>query len=543
MKRLLCSDFDRTTSRKRPEERLFNISDQHQSRIYPPSAIRCSTNAKWSFFSFANSCLVHANFAKTSAMSAITAVLGSIMLPVDPKNSYYRSDDPLSSHPPVESHPHFYSSFFNYTPHFPGTFPSTSSWYLFGRSVRAFLPFFLFFSSFLWCRSRAGIGRKSDQARNRKLLRPCAREDIGNMEIASTSTEDSFDFFLKNVTSAAVNSTSRKCGPFPNDPDRCVLLSHLRRSAACFSLAGCTFVVVLIWLVGQWRQCPAQRMIFFLIGSCIVQSLGGILSDPDTDSNTPLCQAQAFLQQLGNWLVMLWVMCIALNVSCNVLGSRKSAQTVSFEKICLAFVSTLSLTMALIPLESGAFGHTGGWCWITSKFTTMRFATLYVPMYIILAIIVIVYVLMARKLRRKSRQFAKNAARQAQSRGSKTRAMAACKRRKREGTKAARGLLAYPLIFLLLAAFPLINRVYQAHKGEGEALLFLAAIHAVSMPFLGLANALVYGLNKQTIRALRHEVSCKKARENSRSTTASTSESMHQRGRTVQSCSKVFADC
>ena len=148
MRRLFCSDFSRTTSRKRPEERLFNISDQHQSRIYPPSAIRCSTNAKWSFFSFANSRLVHANFAKTSAISAITAVLGSIMLPVDPKNSYYRSDDPLSSHPPVESHPHFYSSFFNYTAHFPGTFPSASSWYLFCWSVCVFLP--LFFSFLLF---------------------------------------------------------------------------------------------------------------------------------------------------------------------------------------------------------------------------------------------------------------------------------------------------------------------------------------------------------------------------------------------------------
>ena len=358
-----------------------------------------------------------------------------------------------------------------------------------------------------------------------------------------------------NETVTGVDETLRKCGPFPNDPESCVLLSELRRSAGCFSLVGCTFVIFLIWLLGQWKHCPAQRMIFYLTVSCLVQSLGGILSDPDTDSSSSLCQAQAFLQQLGNWMVMLWVMCIALNVAYNVLGRRKSARSVSFEKVCLAFVTTLSFTMAIIPLGSGAFGHTGGWCWITSDFTAMRFATLYVPLYIVVAVIVVAYVLMARKLRRKSRKFAgktdreKNTTSQTNAKYRYTASRTSLKmrgKRKRQGTKAARTMLAYPIIFLLLSAFPLINRVYQAFRGERQALLFMAALHAVSIPFLGLANALVYGLNKRTLRALRRTgfwtAFKTRARSSSRNRNLSPSEELQRSKSTISKRDLSFSN-
>lgn len=291
-------------------------------------------------------------------------------------------------------------------------------------------------------------------------------------------------------------STKSSCAPFPDSPHLCTDLANVRRSVAVLSLVGCLLVLFLIWLLRKYERSPAQRIIFWLTMSAAFHSIGGCLADPDTHPNSAQCQIQAFMVQFGVWAIMLWIGCIAFNVSWNVLGVRRRATLVSFETAYHSLCWSLSIVMSTVPFAVNAYGHTGGWCWITGKHTALRFGAYYVPLYVLLAGILLSYALIARKLARSSRKIFHSSVMG----GSKSR-----RRQKKQKNNMTKLLFAYPLLFLALAAFPLINRVYQAARGEGKAVFALAVMHAISIQIMGVANALLYGLKKENIAEIHKE--------------------------------------
>jgi len=73
-------------------------------------------------------------------------------------------------------------------------------------------------------------------------------------------------------------------------------------------------------------------------------------------------------------------------------------------------------------------------------------------------------------------------------------------RRKEMQLKEVRPLLWYPLIFLLLNLFPLINRLYDA--SDGPPIIALWYLQAIFSPLQGGFIAIVYTLDKETRQRL-----------------------------------------
>ena len=282
-------------------------------------------------------------------------------------------------------------------------------------------------------------------------------------------------------------------------------------SSGFFSLLASTLVILVIVLFKK-HHIFIQRLILYL---CIAAALNAAsitlrfsrmaydFHSNGTDHNENgnlkrLCMAAAFIDQTTIWALTLAFCCLTFNMLIVTLFNKSTQR---LEVGYFLFIFLVPVLFNWVPFLHESYGEAGAWCWIRAKnydktddtCTThklgvyLRYALWYVPHYLILATLLLAYLVVVANVVRKSRHWRGLYNAESQSEQQKMQEL-------------VMPLIFYPLGFLFLNLFPLINRI---NDSINHPTYVLWVLHATFSPLQGGFIALVYVLDKDTVCRLR----------------------------------------
>ncbi|XP_076336406.1 cyclic AMP receptor-like protein A isoform X5 [Tachypleus tridentatus] len=249
------------------------------------------------------------------------------------------------------------------------------------------------------------------------------------------------------------------CNLFGGDQRKCEIILGIRYTSATLSIIGCLFIVGVIWLFKKY-EVFAQRLILYLSVAAFLSSVGYLFTGNHPQS--PSCKFVAFWLTYFEWVVLLWVCCITVNLMFNGILTRRTDH-----------------------LE--CYGYAGAWCWIQPQFPYWRFGIWYGPLFVIIGLLFVCYLYLTIHLRRKVKSW-------------EGLYNPELERTKEVLRQHIRPLQWYPLIYLSLSVFPLIHRIQNAISHENVFGLML--LHILFAPLPGTVNAIVFGLDRETTSRL-----------------------------------------
>ena len=290
---------------------------------------------------------------------------------------------------------------------------------------------------------------------------------------------------------------SMNCGHQSGHTYKIVGILHC--CSAGVSFISCLFVIGLIILFKKYRFFE-QRLILYLSVTALVYSLAAALTKTDFITINSLtedyCKWIGFISQYTQWSLLLAVAIITFDIMLRVI-SKTSTQPL--ETAYVVIVTFFPATLNWVPFLWDLYGPSGTWCWIKTdtlndsnecvknkKGIILQFSLWYGPLFLVLVAILITYVFIIALLRRQRRRM--NIYNPEE--------MMTQQRMRREVFV----LLWYPIIYMIINLFPLSNRTVSAVRGE--PLLPLWILHAIISPLQGGFIAIVYGLDKQTLKKL-----------------------------------------
>ena len=202
-----------------------------------------------------------------------------------------------------------------------------------------------------------------------------------------------------------------------------------------------------------------------------------------------VCEAVGFLTQYSTWVKLMFTACLTFHLFCLAVFFKNFVKL----EVVYVLISVFSpLLHVWIPFIKHSFGMSGAWCWIRGwkddcareKYTLgliEQFALWYGPFFLIalvdaLAIVIMVITLAIRAFKKK-RCLSDQETLLEQNRD-----------QKKEALRQVLPLVVYPILFLVLVVFAMIDRVYGALAKSVSYPLTI--IHAV----LGLSWGLFTGL-------------------------------------------------
>ncbi|KAG7463457.1 hypothetical protein MATL_G00176710 [Megalops atlanticus] len=276
------------------------------------------------------------------------------------------------------------------------------------------------------------------------------------------------------------SNDSSRCTLFNTDSDdyRCVVILTVKRATATFSLIGCLFMLFVIWLLRRYHSL-AQKMILSLTVAAFFDSIAYVMGEDHPEGR--LCNFQAWWLTYFDWSALAWVCLITLNLYLNLV---KEMRTDQYQIPYHVLAWGVPLLMSCMPLFGGFYGPAGAWCWITEEHVAWRFGIWYVPLFTLIVLMMICYarIIYVANKRMQSWFGTFNPERE---------------RRKVSLAEEIKPLKWYPSVYLLVSLFPLINRLHNAFYPR-DPVFSLTVLHVFSAPLHGLANAFVFGLDRDT---------------------------------------------
>lgn len=272
----------------------------------------------------------------------------------------------------------------------------------------------------------------------------------------------------------------------------------LRAAVGLFSFVCCASMVFIIILFKKYKF-YTQRLILYLAVVTMIHAFSYTITRVNYYTPRPIEDPYCYFAGLLNHytasmgLLSIWV--ITLNLLVKILCNRSTVKAES------AFVLVIFLLPALwfwVPVWLRAYGTAGAWCSIRSLNadctpyayrTWLRFGLWYIPLYTLMAVIVICMILAAARAARESRRWVGKW---------DPEVVVQSQTMKREIIS----LLWYPLIFLLLNTFSLIDQIYDAINpmNHSDIITYLRIFTSTAR---GAFIALAYGLDSETRSRLR----------------------------------------
>lgn len=284
-----------------------------------------------------------------------------------------------------------------------------------------------------------------------------------------------------DVTTPGANissDTSGKCTLF-DDPHQCDVIINVKRAVACISFVACIFMIFVIWLFKKYKAFT-QRLILYLSIASFMDSIAYIMSDYYSDG--ALCDFQAFWMTWFDWVCLLWVCCITINLG---LLAIKMKKTEKYEWLYHVVCWIVPLIISCIPFAGDHYGPAGAWCWLVEW--KWRFGIWYVPLFLIIFLLFVAYIYIVVVVNRRVHTYE----------GTYDPDVEQTKILMKEDIKPLRG---YPFVYLAVSIFPLVNRIQNAINHQPVFVLYL--LHIISSPLHGAMNAIVFGMDKETMKRL-----------------------------------------
>lgn len=284
-----------------------------------------------------------------------------------------------------------------------------------------------------------------------------------------------------------------------------VQLSVISAAVSLLSILACVVVIGLIILLKKYMFF-IQRLILYLsiaaFLNCLALTLRLIrLADNEGNFEDPilhtLCIISGFLDQTTAWFLTLAFVCITFTLFRSAVF-HKDSERFEFYYILIIFISPFLITW--IPFVRNNYGQAGAWCWIQDNTIdenctvekdklgiALRYALWYIPNYFILGFILLTYIYIIINVSRQRRKWYGRYDPEA-------------RQRKEMMRKEVWPLLFYPLGFIIMSLFPLINRLHNTFSDDTPYALWL--LHAIFEPLEGGYIALVYTFDRETLRRL-----------------------------------------
>ncbi|KAM4702358.1 uncharacterized protein O3C94_003273 isoform 1-T1 [Discoglossus pictus] len=272
-------------------------------------------------------------------------------------------------------------------------------------------------------------------------------------------------------------------GARSSDSYECVTILTVKRVTATFSLIGCFCMLLVIWLFRKYNSL-AQKMILSLTVAAFFDSMSYIMGEVIPDG--ALCNFQAWWLTYFDWCALAWVCCITLNLYLNVV---KEMRTDRYELMYHITAWGIPFALSCLPLFGDYYGPAGAWCWITDEHVAWRFVIWYIPLFTLIFLMMLCYlrIIYVAKQRVATWSGTYDPSRE---------------RSKIVTAEEIKPLKWYPCVYLAVSLFPLFNRLHNAFF-PSQPVFILTLLHVMSAPLHGLANAFVFGLDKETWSQLR----------------------------------------
>ena len=290
----------------------------------------------------------------------------------------------------------------------------------------------------------------------------------------------------------SISSNTTDC--FNDTKERNHLLVAMASSGGV-SFIMCLIAVSVVMYLRLYKYF-VYRLALYQVSACIIFSVSEVLvlmnlGYNETNSfHIRACLATAFLMQYTMWMKLLFTMCLMFHLFCLAV-CLKHFKKLEYFYILLPLL--LPIIPSCIPFIHHFYGLAGAWCWIQawdhdcpSKMyknglgIVEQFTLWYGPLFVsltlcLIAVIMIVLVLVRRACRRQQNEAEPLIA----------------ENRNRRALQELLPLLVYPIIFFILAVFPLVNRVYGAipspHGNNSYYKLFMA--HSITQASWGFFSA------------------------------------------------------
>ncbi|KAG8589794.1 hypothetical protein GDO81_006526 [Engystomops pustulosus] len=187
----------------------------------------------------------------------------------------------------------------------------------------------------------------------------------------------------------------------------------------------------------------------------------------------------AFLTQ--NWCALAWVCSVTLNLYLNVVKELRTDQY----QLAYHFTAWgVPFILSCLPLFGDLYGPAGAWCWITDEHVAWRFVIWYIPLFSLIFLMMLCYlrIIYVAKQRVITWSGTYDPGRE---------------RSKIIMAEEIKPLKWYPCVYLAVSLFPLLNRIHNAFY-PSHPVFILTLLHVMSAPLHGLANTIVFVLDKET---------------------------------------------
>ena len=310
---------------------------------------------------------------------------------------------------------------------------------------------------------------------------------------------------LENDTTSIGENNSEPCYIEILETTDFKVQAALRATVGLFSFVCCATVVFIIILFKKYKF-YTQRLILYLAITTTIHAFSYTLTRVNYYSPRPIEDPYCYFGGLmnhytaANSVLSIWI--ITLDILTKTLCNRS---TVKAEPVFFFVIFFLPVLWIWVPVYLKAYGTAGGWCSIRflnsdcslyEYRTWLRFGLWYIPLYILLFVILVSMVLVAIKTARQSGKWI----------GKYDPEVAV---RRQTLKKEIVSLIWYPLIFLLLNTFSLVDQIYDAANPMRPSAT-ITYLRIFTSTLRGAFIALAYGLDSETRSRLR-PVQCKAA--------------------------------
>ena len=290
---------------------------------------------------------------------------------------------------------------------------------------------------------------------------------------------------------------SMNCSVYPVF-DRYTPVAILRGCIGTLSAVCCLLVIFLIVLFKKYK-CFTQRLILSLTLAAFVHSL----SYPLTRINyyterqlfDPYCYFGGLFNHYATWTELLSLSCLTFNIFLNAVFDKWPTK---IEYVYVSITYFLPLLWIWIPVINHTLANQQGWCdtrTINEDCTRHKFGSLYIfiswyiPLTVFSIIQFVAISLAICKIRHRSKGWS---------------GLYQVERQQREMKlqQEVKPLLWYPILYLILNIFSLVNNIDAVIRPSNSILTFWY-LHAVTSPLRGLFIVLVYSLDPETRKKLK----------------------------------------
>ena len=286
-------------------------------------------------------------------------------------------------------------------------------------------------------------------------------------------------------------------------------MNHLlmaKTSLSIISSVMCLIAILLVLCLRLYKYF-VYRLALYQVVACFVYSMAEILQlvDINYTGNTlqdATCKAVASLLQYLVWMTLLFTMCLVFHIFCLAVCLKNLEKQ---EKVYVLVSVLLPLLQFWIPFVNDSYGLVGAWCWIrnwkddcpSNRYAAgiiEQFTLWYGPLLIsltlcLIAVIVIALVLIWRAFLSQKMEV------EPLIKGNRNKAV----------LKQLLPLLAYPIIFFLLALLPLISRLYNIISPDGYNLFLDHAFTETTWGFFSALALIVHVLLLRKPRLQKEE--------------------------------------